>query len=168
MKHATKESYDELRKVYAVLETYLSENPIGDEYQVLTEAEWNLGNAFVDYLSAKGIVAFEEQGPSDQKRTNQNQMIGAHVVSFAAATSVDHAAHIIAAKIHKEITISRYVSAPHAMASDALWTIRLGLDVGYPTTFEGVRICEKDGQSYFDLATARNENVPDGFTLTLV
>lgn len=39
---------------------YLSEVPIGDEYQVLSAADWEIGARFVEWLSKSDIVAFKE------------------------------------------------------------------------------------------------------------
>jgi hypothetical protein len=60
MQVATDEAIAEADSVPELLKRYLSEAPIGDEYEALTPAEWELGQAFATYLQARGIEAFEQ------------------------------------------------------------------------------------------------------------
>ncbi len=64
MEAPTDAALAECDKIAEILRTFLAEAPIGDEYGTLTEAEWRLGNAFLDYLSAKGIAAFHDRTPT--------------------------------------------------------------------------------------------------------
>lgn len=47
------------------IDLFLSEEPIGDEYQVLPEGGWELGQRYVAWLEGRGITAFKEQNVTE-------------------------------------------------------------------------------------------------------
>lgn len=58
------EEFTAVPEVAAGIRLYLSEFPIGDEYGTLSEQEWKAGEAYVDWLKARGISAFLERPPA--------------------------------------------------------------------------------------------------------
>lgn len=59
------EHYSQCQEEIESIRLYLSESPIGDEYGYLSESDWIIGSKFVDWLSDKGIKAFEEKGTTN-------------------------------------------------------------------------------------------------------
>ena len=65
MRYATKAAFDAVPRFtenaerQELLRHYLSEAPIGDEYDTMTEAEWDYGGSFETWLTEQGISAWE-------------------------------------------------------------------------------------------------------------
>ena len=58
------EEFTAVTEVATGIRLYLSEFPIGDEYGMLSEQEWKTGEAYVEWLKARGITAFSERPPA--------------------------------------------------------------------------------------------------------
>lgn len=80
--HPTEKALEEVAKVAEILNRYLAETPIGDEYGNLTEAERDLGWAFEVYLRSQGIEPFEHLTMAQRKeRYDRPYEIGRYVAS---------------------------------------------------------------------------------------
>ena len=60
MQRATNQAFELAEKEIDsdILKLFLTEAPIGDEYGVLTQEQWNRGNAWVIEIEASGVVVW--------------------------------------------------------------------------------------------------------------
>ena len=65
MKYASKRAYIAIntftknKEEQESIRTYLIESPIGDEYDLLTPEDWEMGNKFEDWCENEGIAVWE-------------------------------------------------------------------------------------------------------------